>query len=112
MSFAWADDGDFLVQRTDAGPPGDDMPEEWLKNAPFPTTSIIGYDDGDGIFSMLYSDARGVYRVYRMSIDGGLWRIWRRAEGFHQRFSGTFSRDGNTITAGWDRSTDGRDLDP
>jgi hypothetical protein len=50
-------------------------------------------------FYMLYADARGVFRVYRMSLSDGVWKIGRDAPGFFQRFTGTFSADGNTITA-------------
>lgn len=106
-SFAWADDGEFLVQRADADPPGDDLPRDWIENAPFPTTSVIGYDDGSKIFTMLYSDARGVLRVYGMDVDGSTWRIWRAAEGFNQRFTGTIDPDGKRIDAYWEMSKDG-----
>jgi hypothetical protein len=114
-SFAWADDGEFLVQRADADPPGEDAPAQWAGNGPFPTTSVIGYDDGSRIFNMLYSDARGVLRVYGMDVDGAQWRIWRAAEGFNQRFTGAIDADAKTITAHWEMSTDGvkwaRDFD-
>jgi hypothetical protein len=106
-SFAWADEGEFLVQRADADPPGEDVPREWIDNSPFPTTSVIGWDDASRMFSMLYSDARGVLRVYGMDLDGAQWRIWRAAEGFNQRFTGTVSPDGKTITAHWEMSKDG-----
>jgi len=114
-SFAWADDGEFLIQRADADPPGDDVPQEWITNGPFPTTSIIGYDDSSRTFSMLYSDARGILRVYGLNLDAGQWRIWRAAEGFNQRFTGNFSPDGKRIAAYWEKSGDGhswsRDFD-
>jgi hypothetical protein len=114
-SFAWADEGEFLVQRSDADPPGDDVPKEWTTNTPFPTTSVIGFDDGSKIFTMLYSDSRGVLRAYGMDLDGGTWRIWRAAEGFNQRFTGTIAADGKRISAYWEMSKDGikwaRDFD-
>ncbi|WP_433614062.1 hypothetical protein ACQP2P_06740 [Dactylosporangium sp. CA-139114] len=106
-SFAWADDGEFLVQRADADPPGDEALREWIENSPFPTTSLIGYDDGSKTFTMLYSDARGVLRAYGMDVDGGMWRIWRAAEGFNQRFTGTIAADGKRIDAYWEMSQDG-----
>ena len=56
---------------------------------------------------MLYTDARGVYRVYPMSLGDGVWKMWREAPGFFQRFTGTVSRDGNTITSCWEKSRDG-----
>lgn len=42
-----------------------------------------------------------------MSLDTGVWRLWREAPGFHQRFAGTFREDGQTITARWEMSEDG-----
>ncbi|TMK78683.1 MAG: hypothetical protein E6G45_05835 [Actinobacteria bacterium] len=64
---------------------------------------------------MLYADARGVSRVYEMSLSDGVWEIWRDAPGFCQRFTGTFSDDGRAIAGYWDRSRDGssweRDFD-
>src|SRR5262245_30870187 len=62
--FAWQDDGLFLRQTSDAELP-DDSP--W----PFPVTSVIGLDDASGEFTMLYADARGVHRVYRMTLVDG-----------------------------------------
>jgi hypothetical protein len=56
---------------------------------------------------MLYADSRRVSRVYEMTLEDGVWRTWRAAPGFHQRFEGTFSPDGATITAAWEMSEDG-----
>jgi transposase InsO family protein len=49
-----------------------------------------------------YFDQRGVYRAYAASLDQATWRYWRDAPApdFSQRFAGTFSDDGNTITGG------------
>jgi hypothetical protein len=55
-----------------------------------PTTSVIGLDDTGGEYTMLYSDAREVYRVYRMTFAGGTWTVWRDAPGFNQRLIATF----------------------
>ena len=65
------------------------------------STSIIGCDAANGTYYQLYSDRRGVCRVYEMSIGNGEWRLWRTGEPFSQRFTGTFGDDGNTITARW-----------
>jgi hypothetical protein len=45
--------------------------------------------------------------MYRMSLDGGVWRQWRDSPGFSQRFVGTLSQDGGTIKAYWEKSSDG-----
>jgi hypothetical protein len=68
---------------------------------------IIGRDDSSSEFQVLYGDDRKVSRVYRMTLVRGTWRIWRDAPGFYQRFEGRFTKDGRTIHAHWERSTDG-----
>jgi hypothetical protein len=103
--FEWVEGGAFLRQTADV----DELPTDpaWRDNSPFPITALIGVDDADGAFTMLYSDGRGVSRVYRMTLADGVWRQWREAPGFHQRFTGTISEDGNTITGYWEGSPDG-----
>ena len=62
---------------------------------------------------MHYFDQRGVYRVYNASLDQATWRYWRDAlaPDFSQRFTGTFSDDGNTITGRGQLSRDGSTWD-
>ncbi|MEE6261550.1 hypothetical protein [Plantactinospora sonchi] len=105
--FAWQPGGLFLTQVTDVDEIPDGTPRQWRENAPFPMWSLIGLDDATSEFTMLYADARGVHRVYRMTFADGRWRIWREAPGFNQRFTGTLSADGNTIDARWEMSKDG-----
>jgi hypothetical protein len=77
--------------------------------------SIIGHDDTVGPCTMLYSDERGVARIYQMTLDGRAWAMWRESPGFSQRMTGTLSDDGNTIVCHGEWSRDGstweRDLD-
>jgi hypothetical protein len=47
---------------------------------------------------MLYSDERGVARIYQMRREGGIWKMWRDAPGFSQRITATFSDDRTTMT--------------
>ena len=108
--FAWSPDGAFLVQHADFEPSDIDIPPEWVANSPFPTYAVIGVDDESGEFSMLYGDARGVHRVYRMTLAGETWTIWRESPGLHQRYVGRFGDDGATITGGWHSSEDGSSL--
>jgi hypothetical protein len=70
--------------------------------------TIIGVTDGR--LSMHYFDQRGVYRVYAAGLDQVTWRYWRDASApdFSQRFTGTFSDDGNTITGRGELSKDGK----
>lgn len=105
--FAWQESGAFLRQYSDADPIPPTTPDPWRDHAPFPTTAVIGLDDADGEFTMLYADARGVYRVYRMTFADGVWTMWRDAPGFNQRFTGTLSADGDTVDGRWEMSEDG-----
>jgi hypothetical protein len=94
--FEWLEGGIFLIQRQE--PPGPEVPRG---------TWIIGPDDTAGTYCVLHYDSRGVSRVYQMSLNDGVWKVWRDFPGFSQRFTGTFSEDGNTITAHWEKSNDG-----
>ncbi|MEU9737630.1 hypothetical protein AB0E12_00350 [Micromonospora chersina] len=107
--FTWVEDGRFLRQFSDAEPMPETAPRAWRENNPLPTTQLIGLDDAGEEFTVLYADARGVHRVYRMTFGDGQWRMWRAAPGFHQRFTGTLREDGAAIDARWERSEDGAD---
>jgi hypothetical protein len=87
-----------LVQRSTV-----DMPE-----AP-DSISIMGCDAANGTYFQLYSDERGVCRVYEMSIGDGRWELWREGEPFPQRFTATIGEDGDTIAGRWEiQAPDGR----
>jgi hypothetical protein len=111
-TFEWLEGGAFLVQHADAEPAQPGTPAELVANSPFPLAAIIGLDDSTERFSMLYADARGVARVYQMSLSDGVWKVWREAPGFSQRFTGTFGDDGKTITGRWELSRDGSNWEP
>jgi hypothetical protein len=96
VTFEWLDSGAHLLQRATA-----ELPE-----AP-DNVSVIGCDGANGTYYQLYSDERGVCRVYEMSFGDSEWKLWRVGEPFAQRFSGTFSEDGNTITGRWEIAEDG-----
>jgi hypothetical protein len=104
--FDWLEGGSFLVQHA-YWEPTEDSPPELAENSPFPVTTIIGLDDSAETFTVLWADARDVFRVYQMSLMDGVWKQWRDAPGFFQRFTGTFGDDGRTITARWEKSNDG-----
>lgn len=42
-----------------------------------------------------------------MSIGDGEWKLWREDEPFAQRFTATFSDDGDTMTGRWEIAEDG-----
>lgn len=87
-TFEWLKDGALLVWRF-----------EWEPGQPVPSAySIIGHDDEGGPGTMLYTDVRGVARIYKMTLDDGVWKMWRESADFAQRMTGTFSADGQTIT--------------
>lgn len=95
-SFNWLEGGAFLLQHSEV--PNSDFPR---------TIASIGPDDEAKTYCMLYFDSRGVSRIYQMSLSGGVWKLWRDFPGFSQRFTGTFSDANNTITARWEKSSDG-----
>jgi hypothetical protein len=101
--FEWIEDGQFLVQHQNGADGAPDA--RW----------VVGRDETSGEHCVLYADRRGVSRVYQMSLEGRVWRLWRNAPGFSQRFEGQLSADGHTVDAHWDKSADGetweRDFD-
>jgi hypothetical protein len=56
---------------------------------------------------VLYYDARSVSRVYEMSFSERVWKMWREAPGFWQRYESTVSKNGKIITGHWKKSADG-----
>jgi hypothetical protein len=92
----WHDSGSHLVKRSAIDVP--EAPNE---------VSIIGCDAAEGTYYQLYSDDRGVCRVYEMSIGDREWRLWRAGQPFPQRFIGAFEDDGNTIVGRWEKAEDG-----
>ena len=86
---------------------------DWLEGESFviehfgSSVWIIGPDDTTETYSVLYHDERGVSRVYEMSLQGDTWKIWRNAPGFAQRFEGKLIEADRTITAHWEKSSDG-----
>ena len=95
-SFEWHESRAHLIARTTI-----DLPE-----APN-TVSIIGCDAANGTYFQLYSDDRGVCRVYEMSIGDDEWKLRREGDPFPQRFTATISEDGDTITGRWEKAEDG-----
>jgi hypothetical protein len=99
--FEWALDGQFLLQRTEVP-----IPE-----APNSLT-IISVDPETGAYTQHYYDSRGVVRLYAMSLADGVWTLTRESADFspldfRQRFTGTFSQDGNTISGAWEKCFNG-----
>ena len=98
--FEWALDGRFLVQRVEIS-----IPE-----APN-SIALMGADPGGDAFTQHYYDSRGVIRLYAMTFEDGVWTLQRDSPdfselGFWQRYSGTFSADGDAIEGAWEMSHD------
>jgi hypothetical protein len=103
VSFEWLPGERFLVQR-------------WT--VPIPEApdgiAIIGGDLAhEGEYLQHYFDSRGVARVYRMTVQDGVWKLWRdeadfSALDFEQRFTGRFSADGTSIAGAWEIRHDGQ----
>lgn len=100
-TFEWLEGGGYLIQRArtdETGPPQGVM--------------VIGPDvEGERIVQH-YFDSRGVVRVYRMTFRDGLWTLARETPDFTpldfaQRYTGSFSEDGRSITGRWEISRDG-----
>ena len=94
--FAWLDGTPLLVMRTHVDAPG--APD---------SVAVIGCDSTNGTYFQLYTDDRDVQRLYEMSLLNGVWKLWRHGAPFAQRFTGTFSEGGMTITGRWERADDG-----
>jgi hypothetical protein len=92
-TFEWLEGEQFLLTRSQSDHP--DFPD---------SLGVIGFLDD--ALAMHYYDSRGVHRVYEMSLSDGVLRFSRDAPGFSQRFKGTFSDDGKTISGVWELSRD------
>ncbi len=84
----------------------------WEQPGPPNAVSVIGGDDSLETYQVLYSDERGVSRIYETSLADGVWEFWRKSPGFSQRVTGTFSKDGNTIVGHGQLSRDGSNWEP
>jgi hypothetical protein len=96
-SIRWVEDGSFLVMRQ-----GDQ------KMKPPAATWLIARDESTPSYSVSYFDSRGVSRIYHMSFEQTVWKMWRTTPRFSQRFEGTVSASGELIEAHWEKSTDGK----
>jgi hypothetical protein len=101
-SFEWLRDGALLVWHFNPAS-GSGVPKGY---------SVIGHDDAGEACSMLYTDERGVHRIYQMTLAGGIWKQWRNSADFAQRMTGTFSANGNTISVAGEMSMAGAAWEP
>ena len=95
-TFEWMTGGQFLIQR-------------WFAPEPAPSgVAIIGADpQRAGAFLQHYFDSRGVARVYRLTLSGGVLELTRDEADFSpldfsQRYRGTLSEDKRAILGQWE----------
>ena len=101
VSFEWMPGRQFVLERWQVPVP--EAPDG---------LAILAFHEGRGSFLQHYFDSRGVARVYEMSLDDGVWKLWRDTEDFSpldfsQRYTGRFSDDGRTIEGSWEIAHDG-----
>ena len=85
-TFEWLEGKRFLVWRSH-------NPQGTVPGA----LAVIGGGETPGVWPMHYFDERGVMRIYQVSMDAGVWRMWRDHPGFSQRLSGVFENGGRTL---------------
>ena len=99
--FEWDLDRQVLLQRTEVPVP--EAPD---------SLTIVSTDPETCAYTQHYYDSRGMTRLYAMTLDGRVWTLARESADFSpldfaQRFTGTFSEDGTTISGGWEKRLDG-----
>lgn len=95
-SFAWLDDGAFLIMRSEIDDPR--IPDG---------IAIFGSDDLAKKFFMLYFDERTISRKYDVTMAGNQLK-WRRNDpSFSQRMDITIEDDGNKMVGKGAMSRDG-----
>ncbi len=85
-AFEWIEGGAFLKMSSEIDEPK--VPS---------AISIIGSDDHEETFFMLYFDERGVSRKFETTLKNNVWTQWRTAPHFSQRFTATIVDNGDTI---------------
>jgi hypothetical protein len=100
VEFEWVLAGQYLIQRSSAPDPVPD------------SVAIISADPDGETYVQHYFDSRGVTRVYEMTLADRVWTLTRTKPdfsplAFSQRFTSTFSDDGNVIQGYWEKSDDG-----
>ena len=92
-TYEWLAGQRFLIQRSS------------MDHADFPDSiSVVGFVDDE--LTAHYFDSRGVFRVYRIAMEGDTLRMWRDHPGFSQRLAARVSDDGTTLAGVWQLSRD------
>ena len=64
---------------------------------------VIGRDGTGPEYTVLYTDTRGVSRVYGMRFDGPRWAMWRDDVEFAQRFGAAVDADRGSVDGRWEK---------
>lgn len=101
-SFEWLYGGAFLSWNS-----------EILDDPRFPSgVVILGSDDAELKYFVLYFDERGVSRKYDVSCEATGLTWWRDDAHFSQRMTLTISQDGNLMTSQGEMNVDGKGWEP
>ncbi|PYF72968.1 DUF1579 family protein [Pedobacter nutrimenti] len=96
-SFEWFEEGEFLILR------------QGTKNQETPWAIwFMGHDKDAKNYTVLYIDDQQSSRVYEMSFENSIWKMWRNVPQFMQRFTAEINKDKNIISGYWERSVDGK----
>jgi hypothetical protein len=96
-SFSWIEGGAFLIWRSEIDEP--EIPSG---------TAILGSDDAEGTFSMLYFDERDVSRKYGVTISGDVMTWSRDDPKFRQRMTLAIDAGGTRIVSKGEMSREGK----
>ena len=91
--YEWMEGGHFLLHHVDARMGGGHLT----------ALEIIGYDAATGTYPMRSYDSQGNTGTHTATLHDGAWTF----QGPSERFTGSFSEDGGTITGLWEQSADG-----
>lgn len=94
VSVEWVEEGAFLLMRMG------------ISKQPPNALWLIHSDDTTKKYKVFYFDDRKTSRIYDMSFDKKVWKMWRNIPTFSQRCEGKISKDGNIIKAYWEKSFD------
>jgi hypothetical protein len=96
-SFRWIEGGAFLIMHSE------------IYNEKFPDgIAIFGSDNSLGKYFMLYFDERGISRKHDVVFQDNVLEWWRHEPGFSQRYTFTFTDNGNTIIGKGELSKDNK----
>ncbi len=109
-TFEWASGAAFLVQTVKLLVDRSVVPHDAAPDS----IAIIGAAADANAYVQHYFDARRVARLYHMTLDARTWTLTRTTADFtpldfSQRYTGTISDDGRTITWYWESAPNDSD---